>query len=197
MKSIVRGALAGLPLLLLSAVAEAHSGHGAVSGVGAGIAHPLGGLDHMLAMLAVGVLCVQMSGRAVWAIPATFVAMMVVGGVIGLGGVAVPLVEPGIVGSVIVLGAVIAGGRHLPVFAAVPFVGVFAVFHGYAHGAEMPAGASALEFGIGFILSTVLLHAAGAGLGIVSEKLGRQFASVVIRVTGTAIAVAGVTLSIL
>lgn len=195
MKSIVRSAVIGLPLLMLAATAEAHTGHGAVSGLGAGFGHPLSGLDHMLAMIAVGVLGAQMGGRAMWAFPATFVVMMIVGGVLGLGGIAMPLVEPGIVGSVIVLGAVIAAGRRMPVSAAVPLIGIFAAFHGYAHAAEMPVGASAIQFGVGFVLATVLLHAAGTGFGTLSEKLGRQFASSAVRVAGAVIAVAGVTLA--
>lgn len=195
MKSIVRSATIGLPLLLLAATAEAHTGRGAASGLGAGFGHPLSGLDHMLAMIAVGVLGAQMGGRALWVLPATFVFLMVVGGVLGFGGVAMPLVEPGIVGSVIVLGAVIAVGRRIPVSAAVPLVGVFAVFHGSAHVAEMPVVASAVQFGIGFVLATVLLHAAGVAFCMFSEKLGRQFAASAIRVTGAVIAVAGVTLA--
>lgn len=195
MKSIVRGALAGLPLLLLAATAEAHSGHGAASGVSAGFGHPFGGMDHLLAMIAVGILGVQLGGRALWGLPATFIAMMVVGGTLGFGGVALPLVEPGIVGSVIVLGMVIAVGRRLPVFAVVPLVGIFAVFHGYAHVAEMPIGATAVQFGVGFALATGLLHTAGAGFGIVSEKLGNQFASSAVRAAGAVIGIAGVALA--
>jgi urease accessory protein len=191
MKKMIRIGLTGLPVLLLAGAADAHTGHGAVSGLAAGFSHPLGGLDHMLAMIAVGVLGFQLRGRAMWALPATFVAMMVAGGLLGLGGVALPLVELGIVGSGIVLGLVIALGRRLPVAAAAPLVGAFAIFHGHAHGAEMPAGASMWEFGVGFVAATILLHGAGMALARSVEKAGTQFAMFATRISGAAIAAAG------
>jgi urease accessory protein len=191
MKKMIRIGLTGLPVLLLAGAADAHTGHGAVSGLAAGFSHPLGGLDHMLAMIAVGVLGFQLRGRAMWALPATFVAMMVAGGLLGLGGVALPLVELGIVGSGIVLGLAIALGRRLPVAMAAPLAGAFGIFHGHAHGAEMPAGASMWEFGVGFVVATLLLHGMGITLARAVEMAGPNFATAATRISGAAIAVAG------
>ena len=190
MKKMIHGAAIGVPVLLLAGAAEAHTGHGGASGLVAGFGHPLGGLDHMLAMIAVGVLGFQSGGRAKWALPIAFVAMMVAGGMLGLGGIGLPLVELGIVGSAIVLGLVIALGRKLPVAVAAPMVGAFAVFHGHAHGAEMPVGASVWEFGAGFVAATLLLQGAGIALAKSVEKTAPQFASVATRVGGAAIAMA-------
>lgn len=195
MKTIVRGSLIGLPVLLLATAVEAHTGHGAAAGLAAGFSHPFGGLDHLLAMIAVGILGVQMGGRAAWALPAVFLVAMAAGGALGAIGLALPLVEPGIVGSVIVLGMVIAAGWRMPVAAAVPVVGAFAVFHGFAHGAEMAAGTSALAYGAGFVLATGLLHLAGAGLGIGMAHAGRRFAGLGMRAVGAATAFAGMLLA--
>jgi len=194
MKNVIRGALIGIPALMITGAAEAHTGHGAVSGLAAGFGHPFGGLDHILTMIAVGILGVQIGGRAAWALPATFVAMMVAGGALGASGVAVPLVEPGIVGSVIVLGAVLAAGWRVPASAALPVIGMFAVFHGHAHGAELPVGSSALTYGASFVLATCLLHLAGAGLGIAAGT-ARRFAAQGVRAIGAGIAFAGMMLA--
>jgi urease accessory protein len=195
MKYLIKGSLIGLPVLLLATAAEAHTGHGAVSGLAAGFGHPFGGLDHMLAMIAVGILGVQLGGRALWALPAVFLAMMVAGGALGVMGIALPLVEPGIAGSVVALGAVIAAGWRLPVAAAAPVVGAFAVFHGYAHGAEMAAGTSATAYGAGFVLATGLLQLAGVGLGVSLARTGRWVAAQGVRVIGAGIAFAGMVLA--
>lgn len=195
MKSVIRGSLIGLPVLLLATAAEAHSGHGATAGLTAGFGHPFGGLDHMLAMIAVGILGVQIGGRAAWALPAAFIVMLVAGGALGIAGVALPLVEPGIAGSVIVLGAVIAAGWRLPAATAMPLVGAFAVFHGHAHGAEMAAGASAMAYGAGFALSTALLHLAGFGLGVSAARTGRWLSTQGMRGIGAAISFAGMVLA--
>lgn len=195
MKSIVRGALIGLPALLLATAAEAHSGYGAASGLAAGFGHPFGGLDHMLAMVAVGILGVQMGGRAAWALPATFIAMMIAGGVLAVSGVVLPLVEPGIAGSVIALGVVIAAGWRMPISAAIPVVGLFAVFHGHAHGAEMAVGTSAMAYGAGFVLATGSLHLAGVGLAASTASAGRMLAARGIRAIGAGIAFMGMLLA--
>jgi urease accessory protein len=158
-------AIAGLAMLAATA-AQAHTGVGDTGGFVHGFAHPISGIDHVLAMVAVGLLAAQLGGRALWMVPASFVSMMVVGGVLGVIGIGLPFVEIGIGLSVVVLGLAIAVGLHLPTVAAMALVGFFAVFHGHAHGAEMPETASGFAYGVGFILATAALHAAGIGLGL-------------------------------
>jgi urease accessory protein len=181
-------------LALVAGPALAHTGAGGVSGLAAGFSHPIGGLDHVLAMVAVGILAAQLGGRAIWLVPAAFVAAMAAGGLLGVTGVAVPFVEQGIAGSVVILGFVIALGRRMPVAAAMAMAGALAVFHGHAHGAEMPVDASSLAYGAGFALATALLHAAGVGLGMGARKIGEVFAPIAVRVAGAAIAASGVAL---
>ncbi|PKR48631.1 HupE/UreJ family protein [Thalassospira povalilytica] len=180
--------------VLAATPALAHTGAGTVSGFASGFGHPIGGLDHLLAMVAVGILASQQGGKSVWLLPLSFVGMMIVGGILGIANVALPFVELGIVGSVIVLGAVIALGKHLPTGAAMALVGLFAVFHGHAHGTEMPATASGIEYGIGFAVATAALHAIGLGLGMSVKKLAEKAAPVAVRAGGGAIAAAGVFL---
>ena len=183
-------------MFMLAAVsgAEAHVGAGAVSGAVAGFTHPVGGLDHVLAMIAVGVLAVQQGGRALWSIPLAFVAMMLVGGAVGVAGIAVPFVEQGIMGSIIVLGVVVALGRAMSLPLAMVMVGIFAVFHGHAHGTEMPMDASGVLYGLGFAIATVLLHVAGIGAASSVQKFARQSAPVWVRVGGGAIATLGMAM---
>lgn len=181
----------GLTACLVTAPALAHTGIGAASGFAAGFAHPLLGLDHLLAMAAVGLLAVQRGGRALWAVPACFVAAMVGASIVGMAGLALPLVELGIAASVIVLGAVIALRRHIPTSLAMALAGGFALFHGHAHGAEMPAAASALTYGAGFVAATIALHGAGIGLGLVAHRAGSRIADAGLRIGGGAIALAG------
>jgi urease accessory protein len=179
-------------LTLAAGPALAHTGVGSVSGMAAGFAHPIGGLDHVLAMVAVGILAARQGGRALWLVPAAFVGMMLVGGALGVAGVALPYVELGIAGSVIALGMVIAVGRRMPVALAMALAGAFAVFHGHAHGTEMPLNASGLAYGAGFLLATASLHIAGIGLGLGAAKLTRPLA---LRFGGGAIALAGLALA--
>jgi urease accessory protein len=181
-------------IALLAGPALAHTGADGVSGLAAGFSHPVGGLDHVLAMVAVGILAAQLGGRAVWLVPAAFVATMAVGGLLGVAGVAVPFVEQGIAGSVVILGFVIALGWRMPAAAAMAMAGALAVFHGHAHGAEMPVDASGLAYGAGFALATALLHAAGVGLGLGARKIGDAVAPVAVRIAGGAIAAIGVAL---
>ncbi|MDG4718035.1 MULTISPECIES: HupE/UreJ family protein [Thalassospira] len=179
---------------LAATPALAHTGVGSASGFMAGFGHPIGGLDHLLAMIAVGVLASQQGGKSVWLLPLSFVGMMVVGGILGATGVALPFVEIGIVGSVIVLGAVIALGKHMPTAAAMALVGVFAVFHGHAHGTEMPVNAVGIEYGVGFAVATAALHAIGLGLGLSVKALAEKIAPTAVRASGGAIAAAGLFL---
>jgi urease accessory protein len=183
-------------LALAATPALAHVGSGSISGFSAGFGHPIGGLDHVIAMVAVGILAAQLGGRSLWFVPAAFVVMMVVGGLLGATGGPVPFVELGIVGSVVVLGSVIAAGRQMPMGLAMALVGGLALFHGHAHGTEMPATASGLEYGLGFAVATALLHVIGIGLGVGVEKAAATMAPIAIRASGGAIATAGVFLFI-
>ena len=133
-----------MTLAAMASAAEAHVGAGSISGFINGLTHPLGGLDHILAMVAVGLFAAHLGGRALWLVPASFVTMMAVGGAAGMAGVDLPFVEAGIGLSVLALGAIVALRWNAPVSAAMTIAGFFAVFHGHAHGAEMPAGAAGL-----------------------------------------------------
>ena len=179
-------------IALLPTAALAHTGHGDVSGFSHGFLHPLGGLDHVLAMVAVGLFAAHLGGRALWLVPAAFVAMMAVGGALGMAGIAVPFVETGIGLSVVVLGAAVAFGLSLPVSAAMVLVGFFAIFHGHAHGAEMPETGSGFAYGAGFILATTLLHGAGIGIGLMLGRLNGLTGQRIQQIAGGTAALAGV-----
>ena len=155
--------------------AEAHAGHGSTVGFMAGFAHPLSGLDHILAMVCVGLFAARLGGRAIWAVPLAFVAMVAVGGVLGMNGIALPYVEFVITASVIVLAAAATMNINLSTLAAAGLVGSFALFHGIAHGAEMPVPANATHFGLGFISATILLHGLGLALGLSTRHQVSQF----------------------
>ncbi len=176
---------------LLPALAQAHPWPGHSHSFTGGLSHPLNGLDHILAMVAVGLWAAQLGGRALWLVPASFVTLMSVGGVLGMAGLALPGVETGILVSVLALGLLIAAAARLPLAASMAVVGVFALFHGHAHGAEMPAAASSLAYGAGFILATALLHACGMALGFLAQK---RLPAPVLRFAGAAIAVGGLCL---
>jgi urease accessory protein len=133
----------------------------------AGLSHPLSGADHMLAMVAVGLWAAQIGGRARWEVPTAFVGLTSLGFVLALSGAPMPFVEPGILASVIGLGLLVALAVRLPTAFSAAIVGVFALFHGHAHGGELGA-ATALSFGLGFVIATALLHAAGVGLGMLA-----------------------------
>lgn len=184
--------LLALTLIALPTAALAHTGHGDTAGFIHGFMHPIGGLDHVLAMVAVGVFAFVLGGRALILVPLSFVGMMAVGFLLGANGVNVPFVELGIALSSVVIGGIAASGRSMPVAVAMSLVGVFAIFHGHAHGAEMPATASGLDYAMGFVAATVLLHAAGIagamGVAKLSGKYGRSLA----QITGGAFALGGV-----
>jgi len=192
--SISRTAL-GIPLaagaLLLPAAASAHTGAGLGAGFGAGFVHPLAGLDHLLAMLAVGMWGARLGSPALWALPVAFPLVMAVGGVLGIAGLGLPSVELAIALSVVVLGGAIALDRRPPLAVAGVLVGAFAIFHGHAHGTELPGQAGALAYSAGFVLATGLVHAAGIGIGLVTH-LPRGTA--VLRAGGAAIAAVGLVL---
>lgn len=189
--SLPRNALLVAALLFAPSFAFAHTGAGPTSGLMHGFAHPLGGLDHLCAMLAVGLWAAQMGGRALWAVPATFVGVMALGGALGMMGIAVPRVEEGILISVLMLGVFIAAAVRLPLWASMTLVGLFAICHGHAHGAEMPENSSGLFYAVGFILATALLHAVGIGLGVFTQRISKPL---FVRLAGATIAACGVAL---
>lgn len=165
-------------------IANAHPGHG--GGLMAGIAHPLFGLDHVLAMVAVGVWAFQLGGRAKWLVPASFVALMAVAGGVGMAGIGLSMVEIGIAASVLILGLLIAFSVRVTPAIGAGIVALSAIFHGHAHGAEMPLLGSAWQYGIGFVLATAALHGLGLALG---KGLDKQ--SLVLRATGAMVAASG------
>lgn len=179
--------------LLLPLPALAHTGIGPVDGLAAGFAHPLGGLDHLMAMLGIGLWAGLLGGRATWALPAAFLGAMAAGGALGLAGLGLPMVEAGIAASVIVLGAVVALAARLPLAAALSLAALFGLFHGHAHGAEMhPEAGAATTYAAGFLLATAGLHALGLALGRWRAPAGRAVA----RSAGAAMAVAMLVLLI-
>lgn len=180
-----------LTATLYPALANAHVGLDETSGFTHGFAHPIVGLDHVLAMVLVGVLAFQLGRRALWLVPLAFIGMMAVGGILGVNGINVPFVELGITLSVIVLGAAVALEIKAPVAIAAGLVGLFAIFHGHAHGAEIPESAGGLAYAGGFMIATALLHAVGVGLGLVIGKISQRAPSSVERVIGGASALAG------
>jgi urease accessory protein len=154
----------------------------------AGFSHPLAGLDHLLAMVAVGLWAAQLGGRAIWQVPAAFVGALALGASLALAGVAVPAVEPGIMASLLVMGLLIAFAVRLPAAVGTALVAVFAVCHGHAHGTEMPMASAPLLYGAGFVLATAALHALGVALGWAGARL---VSPALTRAAGAAIAIAG------
>lgn len=187
-----RSLLLAAALMALPSVALAHPGHGDAAGFIHGFMHPVGGLDHVLAMVAVGVFAFVLGGRALWLVPLSFVGMMAVGFLLGVGGINVPFVELGIALSSVVIGAVAASGRSMPVIGAMALVGAFAIFHGHAHGAEMATGADGLTYALGFMSATALLHAAGIAAAVGVAAVTGKYGKAVARVAGGAFALGGV-----
>jgi len=177
-------------LVLAPSLVHAHTGVGDSHGFAHGFEHPLFGIDHLLAMVAIGLWAAQIGGRALWAVPLTFVSVMAVGGALGIAGLPVPFVEQGIATSVLLLGLLIAFAVRMPLAFSIPLVALFAICHGHAHGAEMPATASGIAYAVGFMAATALLHCFGIGFGIAIQRFT---AASVLRVAGATIAVAGVT----
>lgn len=176
-------------LCLYTGTAFAHPGHLA-AGFAGGLAHPFAGMDHLLAMLAIGLWAAQQGGRALWAVPAAFVGAMLLGGGLAWAGWALPQVETAIALSVLVLGLLIATQRRASVTAGMTIAAVFALFHGYAHGLEMPQIASPAAYAAGFVLATLSLH----GVGMAGSLIGRhamRLAGVGIAATGLAMVLGG------
>lgn len=180
--------LAVLLAMLLPALAYAHVGAGEASGWMHGLYHPFSGLDHVCAMIAVGLWAAQMGGRALWQVPLAFVSVMMLGGLLGMAAIPVSFIEAGILMSLLVLGALIAAAVKLPLSASIAMAGVFALFHGYAHGAEMPQGVAGLDYAASFMLATALLHACGMSMALLLRRLER---AMLLRAAGAAIAACG------
>jgi len=178
-----------LSLLFLSAIiAEAHTGKGLANGFTSGFLHPIFGLDHVVAMVAVGLWGAFLGAPAIWLLPVMFPIIMALGGVLGVAGVPLPGVEIGIALSAIVLGIMVAAAARLPLFIAAILVAIFAIFHGHAHGAELPQAANPLAYSLGFVLSTGLLHLSGITLGLLDRFSKGKLA---IRILGGVITLIG------
>ncbi|NJK90892.1 MAG: HupE/UreJ family protein [Blastochloris sp.] len=162
---------------LLPSLAQAHTGQGHDGSFMHGVAHPLTGWDHLLAMVAVGLWAVALGGRARWVLPLGFVGFMLVGGLLGMQGLGLPLVERGIQLSVLVLGLALALALRPHGMLSLMLVAGFALFHGQAHGAEMPQMANAGLYFLGFALATTLLHGLGLALGFSLQRVVRQASS--------------------
>jgi urease accessory protein len=186
--SIPTAAILAISLLLVPLTTFAHVEDGGAGGLLSGLSHPVSGLDHVLAMVAVGVWGAQLGRPAIWLLPVVFPLLMALGGFVGLVGWDLPAIEVGIALSAVVLGALILGQVRLPLAVAVLIVAFFAIFHGHAHGTEMEAGQSAMLYSIGFVIATGLLHAAGIALGLIHRwDTGR----VVLRAAGSVVLAGG------
>lgn len=181
--------LTALILLTTSSVALAHPGHG-VSGFAAGLMHPFSGLDHLLAMMAVGLWAAQSGGRKVWLLPATFMAMLAVGAGVAMQWQSLPLVEAGIASSVLALGLLVALSARLPAMLSISITALFGLLHGYAHGLELPESAAPAAYALGFLAATATLHLSGIAVGIATQKRNAALA----KALGVAIAASGVYL---
>lgn len=184
-------------IAFLPVAASAHVGIGDTHGFVHGFSHPLSGIDHVLAMVAVGLFAAHLGGRALWLVPLTFVSVMALAGISGMAGVKLPFVEIGIGMSVVVLGLAVAFQLSVPTLVATSLVGFFAIFHGHAHGTEMPESVSGLVYGVGFICATALLHAIGVSLGLAIGKAGQMYSRRIVQIGGGAMAIAGVAILIL
>lgn len=181
-------------LALLPGVTCAHTGTGATTGFIHGFSHPIYGIDHLLAMVAVGLWAIQMGGKAKWFIPGSFVITMAIGGILGFTGTTIPFVEQGILLSLLILGVFITAAFKLPLPYSGTIVALFALFHGFAHGAEMPETIGAVSYAAGFAGATAILHLTGIGLGSFSQQVKQPAIS---RFAGGIIAISGVCLSFL
>ena len=184
-----RISMAAALLAASTAPAFAHLNPAEHGSLAAGLSHPFSGADHMLAMIAVGLWAAQIGGKARWIVPIAFVSMMAVGFLLAMNALPLPFVEPGILASVIGLGLLVALAVRVPVPAAAVVVGVFALFHGHAHGGELGA-ATPLSFAFGFVIATAILHAIGVGLGMLVASRHQAIA----RLLGVATALGGAAL---
>lgn len=183
--------VAALTVTLVAAVAPAlwaHEESGRAAGLLAGLYHPISGLDHVVAMVAVGLWGAQLGAPALWVLPVTFPMVMAFGGMLGLMGIPLPAIEVGVALSGVLLGAMVLLEARPSLWAAAMLVGFFAIFHGHAHGTELGAEQSAMFYSLGFVISTGLLHAAGITIGLVHRWPGGRH---VLRVLGGGVAAVG------
>src|SRR5262245_44631115 len=180
--------IVAMVLLLLPLTASAHTETGTIGGFVSGFKHPLTGLDHIVAMVAVGLWGAFLGGRAMWMLPVVFPVVMAFGGALGVLGVPFPGVETGIAISGVVLGLMVAFAAKPPLWVAAVIVGLFGMFHGHAHGTELPETANALAYAVGFVISTGLLHLSGIALGLLARW---PWGRIAVRAGGFAIAAVG------
>lgn len=174
--------------VLMATPAAAHETAGVTGGLVSGFLHPLFGFDHVVAMVAVGLWGAFLGAPAIWVLPIVFPVVMALGGGLGVIGVPIPYVEVGIAGSAIVLGLMIAFAARPPLWIAAVIVGAFAVFHGHAHGTELPNAANPFAYSVGFVVATGLLHVAGIAFGLLTRW---DVGKVGVRIAGGVIAMAG------
>jgi urease accessory protein len=175
-------------VLLVAAPALAHVERGQAAGFFTGLSHPVSGLDHVLAMVAVGLWGAQLGAPAMWLLPVIFPMVMAMGGVLGLLGIPLPFVEVAIALSAVLLGIMVMSEARPPVAVAAILVGFFAVFHGHAHGTELPAGQSGLLYSMGFVMATGCLHGVGITIGLIHRWPAGKIA---LRIAGAGVALGG------
>ncbi len=175
-------------LVLTAGAAAAHTGEGVTGGLISGFTHPILGWDHVIAMVAVGLWGAFLGAPAIWLLPVVFPLVMAFGGALGVAGIPLPAVEAGIALSGVVLGILIALAVRAPLWVAAVIVGIFAIFHGHAHGTELPGAANPYAYAVGFVVGTGLLHLAGIALGFLTKL---SWGSYAIRAAGVAIAAIG------
>ena len=180
--------LATCLLLVLTHSASAHTESGGIGGFVSGFAHPLGGLDHIVAMVAVGLWGAYLGAPAMWLLPVVFPVVMAFGGALGVMGMPLPGVEKGIALSGVMLGLAVAFAAKPKLWIAAVLVGFFAIFHGHAHGTELPEAANAITYAVGFVIATGLLHLSGIAFGLLTRW---PWGRIAVRAAGAAIAVIG------
>jgi urease accessory protein len=189
LRALASVSLGWLLVLANASTAYAHVGQGQAKGLLNGLRHPISGADHVLAMIAVGLWGAQLGKPAIWLLPVTFPMVMAFGGFLGLVGIPLPGIEVGIALSALLLGTMVAREVKPPMWAAAALVGFFAIFHGHAHGTELPAGQNGLTYSIGFVIATGCLHGVGIAIGEVRRLRGGR---TLLRAAGAAVALAGV-----
>lgn len=181
-------ALWSVALVMLATHAQAHTGEGVSGGLVSGFTHPILGWDHVVAMVAVGLWGAFLGAPAIWILPIVFPLVMALGGAMGIAGIPIPAIEAGIALSGVVLGLLVALAVKAPIWIAAVIVGVFAIFHGHAHGTELPGAVNPFAYALGFVVGTGVLHAIGIALGFATKVPGGQYA---VRGVGVLIALAG------